>query len=271
MNYNYSNQQLNNVFLKNQTIIDADFSNTKLAGADFTCSVMRDANFNSASSANIIFTNADLDCANFNNSNFVDTDFSNAKLAGADFTYAILKNTNFKNANIRGCDFSNAILIDSDFTSAEMGKGFSKGFLETIIGIMFALLLGLDIFGSGSTMGTTFDSNKTYQSIGAHIIFTIMSVVGVCLFSQSLFISIRENDLLSILLSFLVVSICFVLFVFNIFESVNLVNKESGTKFYKTNFTNVKFNNVVIENTDFTNATFSNVDWTNAKGDIPSI
>jgi hypothetical protein len=101
-------KEFNGVTVKDysgQSLIQVEFSDTKLKGANFKGADLRGA----------VFHGADLSEANLQGVDFTDgigyiTNFDNADLTNANFTAAMLLKATFKGTNITGADFSGAVI-----------------------------------------------------------------------------------------------------------------------------------------------------------------
>lgn len=88
-----------------QSLLQAEFSNAKLADANFDSADLRGAVFNGS-----VLTHANFHRADLSDSIAYLSDFSGADLSDAIFTSAMLLKSNFKGATVTGADFSFALL-----------------------------------------------------------------------------------------------------------------------------------------------------------------
>ena len=107
-------------------LFQADFSNHRLTGRNFSGSRLRQADFSAAVMNHTVFAGGDL-----RDVNAYGGGFSGAVFSGADLTHA-----SFVGAYLQGASFTGAKLIGTNFSGAEMShaRGLSQRQLEEACG-----------------------------------------------------------------------------------------------------------------------------------------
>ncbi len=116
-------------------LMQADLTDTDLAGKDFSMSALMDASFDRSDLHGAVFKATALRSASFVGANLKDAVFSSADLHDADFNKANLTNTTFSSSALKGATFADATLADTKFTKSDLTGVSFDGF--TLEGISF--------------------------------------------------------------------------------------------------------------------------------------
>jgi uncharacterized protein YjbI with pentapeptide repeats len=115
--------KLQNASFRSSRLIETDFGESDLQGADFTSVKALYAHFEKCKLSNSVFLESELEGTNFSDSivrssNFKgshidDAIFQGAELTGTDFSRCSSKSTNFLNSNLDSCKFNSTIFDEN--------------------------------------------------------------------------------------------------------------------------------------------------------------
>jgi uncharacterized protein YjbI with pentapeptide repeats len=108
-------------------LMGASFDRSDLHGAKFKAAALKGASFVEADLTDTVFSGSDLQNANFNNADLTDAKLSGSSLKGATFVGAELSNTEFSKSDLSGLSFDGLTLEGVVFDSSSLKKTSFKG------------------------------------------------------------------------------------------------------------------------------------------------